>query len=271
MIEFNVATILFVDKLGVILKLIIAVAMFFGVAFAYDEPVLDRTTGILVQAMRLHNEQLAVLANNAANAQTPGFRSLQMAVDNQGGVLTATTRFARESGVPVETRYPLHLMVEGEGYFVLSAPWGEEVYTRDGRFMRDPAQGLIVSVAWGYPLLLDSGPVVLPADSKYQFSSTGHLLLEGTSLGQLRIAQFSDKQSLEALSGSLFRKKDASVTPVEAVSFYRIRSGVYEAGVADLSRLAVDVSGVRNRFDALTTALQRKITSLTSAVQAATQ
>ena len=236
--------------------------------WAAQEPVLDSTATYLLQAMQAEQQSLSAFADQASNAQTPGYQGRTLGLEQGQNGLSLQSKMADDAASVIETNEPLDLLVEGPGYFVLLSPWGEDLYTKDGRFVRDQ-NGVVVSKAYHYPLLTDAGPLALGFENQFKISSSGHVLLDNNSVGQIRVAQW-DPDQLQALTGSLWHKKAAGQEQEQKVNYF-IKTGLYAGGAVDMTKIAVNVSGVKGRFDALTTALQRKISVLTNAVDAANQ
>ena len=119
--------------------------------------------------MVARSRQQDAIANNLANAETAGYkrqsifmRMLQSAqldkrqpwlVPLQEGKYTDFTQ-----GQLDPTGDPLHMAVDGPGFFVVETPEGER-FTRAGNFTRNEEGQLVTSD--GYPVLGDSGAMVL--------------------------------------------------------------------------------------------------------------
>lgn len=151
------------------------------------------------------------LAHNIANLETPGFKRLQVPLDDfrQTAVYASGGAYGQMSqigllGLGVETRpamtdfsqgslqqtgQPLDMAIEGPGFFRVGTPEGER-YTRDGRFLRD-AGGQLVTID-GYKVLSSDGqPIDLP-EGNMAILGDGSLLVDGEPAGQLGLAAFTD-------------------------------------------------------------------------------
>jgi flagellar basal body rod protein FlgG len=154
------------------------------------------------------------LAHNVANLDTPGYKRLEVTLDdfrktlvfpsqaesNQMGktglvgllglgVETAPVAPDFSQGALQHTGQPLDLAIEGAGFFQVKTPEGER-YTRDGRFIRD-ASGQLVTVD-GYQILNSSGqPITLP-EGELMVLGDGNLMVNGQPAGQLGLAAFKD-------------------------------------------------------------------------------
>src|SRR6266540_6486971 len=123
-----------------------------------------------VSGMVANQSMLDVIANNLANINTPGFKqnrtifqdliyqklspvgefqataaSLDPLKDQLGtGVQVGGTPRSFDPGVIIQDYDPLHVAVQGEGFFVVRTADGSAAYTRDGSFERD-AMGRITT------------------------------------------------------------------------------------------------------------------------------
>lgn len=168
------------------------------------------TSGSLLQERKLE-----VLANNLANASTPGYKEDKIAfksylmtsempvqpvqdLDNNlstqdpGGayaaMLTIETNFSQ--GDLQFTDNPLNLAMMGPGFFVVNTPQGER-YTRQGTFSID-AKGQLVT-SGGYPL---KGKGLSDIRSgKLEIDTQGNLFLNGVPKGTLELVEFMNPQS----------------------------------------------------------------------------
>src|ERR1700679_2297868 len=121
------------------------------------------------------NTQMAIIANNLANANTTGFKSDRAAfqdlmyqnVRQVGAQSTQNTQYSTgltlgtgvrivstqknyAQGSVTQTSGPLDLSVSGRGFFQITLPDGTLAYTRDGSLTLDN-QGNVVTAS-GYPL-----------------------------------------------------------------------------------------------------------------------
>ena len=121
------------------------------------------------------NTQMAIIANNLANANTTGYKSQRAAfqdlmyqnVRQVGAQSTQNTQYSTgltlgtgvrivateanyAQGSSTTTNGPLDLQISGQGFFQITMPDGSLAYTRDGSFTLDN-QGNVVTAS-GYPL-----------------------------------------------------------------------------------------------------------------------
>ncbi len=152
-----------------------------------------------------------VLANNMANATTPGFkrsavlaqtfeeallvrmsyssgRPLGLLGTMPRGVAAAETLTDISPGPLMHTANPLDLAIEGPGFFVVETPVGER-YTRDGSF-RVSADGVLVD-GRGYPVLGQAGPIRVDG-GEVTVERDGTLRVDGRAVGRLRVVDLLD-------------------------------------------------------------------------------
>jgi flagellar basal-body rod protein FlgF len=167
-----------------------------------------------------------VLANNLANAETPGFRAERAVFaqhlqrqqrEGDGPVAYALDRATWRDTAPgplSTTGNPLDVAIRGEGYFAVETPAGER-YTRAGRFTLDAdgriadMQGNAVLDARGTPL------AVSPNDTRIEIQGDGTVRSENGVIGRLRVVRFEDEQRLRAEGDRLLASDDGAALPVE--------------------------------------------------------
>ena len=158
------------------------------------------------------SRRLDTIANNVANANTPGFRvdgvsfATQLAKAGEAKVSYVSpgeTFVSMRAGSLVTTGNPLDAAVQGEGFFAVQQN-GQTVYTRDGRMQMDETGGLTsltgapVLDAAGAPIQLDpgAGPPSIMRD--------GMILQDGRQLGALGLFQLDPAAKLTRAGTSGF-------------------------------------------------------------------
>lgn len=196
------------------------------------------------------SKQIDVLANNIANASTPGFRAERMifekALTKQEVLLgpslksdlkepetVASNEFVGIAGTytdfsvgPIEkTGNPLDAAIDGEGFFVVQTPQGER-YTRAGNFYLNSDQ--VLTNAQGHPVMGQGGQITANGKS-IEIAKDGSILSGGQVLGKLRVVKL-DKNNVAREAAQLFRVKDGS-SPQE------VEKPVVEGGALETSNV----------------------------------
>ncbi|NSW82053.1 MAG: flagellar basal-body rod protein FlgF [Syntrophothermus sp.] len=182
-----------------------------------------------------------VIANNLANASTPGFKKdlavctafPDMMINRLGevkvvagkeepippvaigrlgtgaAIQTISTDFS--AGAVQKTDNPLDLAIAGDGFFVIQTPQGEK-YTRNGSF-RIGDDG-ILTTAQGYPVLGRSGPINI-GDQTFTIDEKGNLLVGDEVLDTLRVVRFENNSELVKTGDDLFTNQSGTPVDVE--------------------------------------------------------
>lgn len=186
--------------------------------------------------MKAQQFQVDTIANNIANVNTSGFKKSRLSfrsllyqtyrepglplANNQNdvtglqigsGTEVSGSRKMMLQGVLELTGNQLDFGIEGEGFFEVGLPNGDQRYTRNGTFRQD-FNGRLVT-AEGY-LLTDQ--VTIPPDSQgISISSDGRVfsLQAGntqTAIGTIRLHVFANATGLKAMGGNYFSPTDSS-------------------------------------------------------------
>lgn len=182
--------------------------------------------GMLNDVQRMH-----VISHNLANAGTVGFkqefavsRSFEDHLAGAGGD-TAPVMIARTDYSPGTLKYtgnPLDAALEGPGFFVVETPTGE-AYTRQGDFRLDANGRLVTST--GLAVLGESGEIQLTT-SEPRIDALGNVWDGTTRVGQLRLVNVENSQSLEPMGSGLYT---ASTALGVGESGPQVRQGYTEA------------------------------------------
>jgi flagellar basal-body rod protein FlgG len=189
-----------------------------------------QTLSIGATGMEAHQKNLDTIANNIANANTPGFKKDRVGfVDlmmREGGRLASSAGTpALAAGVGIgsvtkvfaagdmrKTDAPLDVAIDGEGFFAVAMDDGTAAYTRGGS-LKVGKDGLL-SAPSGQPL---RPAVRIPENAKaVTISRDGRVtvtLETGSSpveVGQLELVRFANLSGLEAQGEGLYRATDAS-------------------------------------------------------------
>ena len=224
-----------------------------------------RALAIAATGMNAQEQNLEVIANNIANLNTTGFKRSRaeftdliyqterlMGVSARGrdatvpegaqvglGVRTAAIRSLNIQGALTNTGNALDLAINGRGWFQITTPAGDTVYTRDGAFNTN-AQGQLVT-SDGFTVT--PAITIPPTATSVSVSQTGVVTATipgqttAQQLGQLTIANFVNEAGLMALGDNLFQQTAASGQPTVGVpgdtAFGILQQGYLEASNVD--------------------------------------
>jgi len=201
-----------------------------------DPALRAAATGMMAQQTRTE-----VIANNLANVNTPGFKRsrahfedlLYQTVQGQQtlgdpdaqtapaiqvgrGTRLAGVQRMHEQGPLEQTNRNLDVAVEGEGFFQVQMPNGENAYSRDGS-LQISDQGVLVT-SGGYAV---QPPIRVPQDaSELVISNTGIVTVrrgqdtQPTEIGRIELARFANPSGLLSMGQNLLAPTASSGQPV---------------------------------------------------------
>jgi len=185
------------------------------------------------------NTQMAIIANNLANANTTGYKSQRAAfadlmyqnIRQVGAQSTQNTQYSTgltlgtgvrivateanyAQGSVTTTNGALDMSVTGRGFFQITLPDGTLAYTRDGSFTMD-SQGNVVTAS-GYPL---APAITIPAGTQsFTVGADGIVTIvsatnKTSQAGQIQLADFINEQGLQQMGNNLAIESAASGAP----------------------------------------------------------
>ncbi|MFU7529360.1 flagellar basal body rod protein FlgF [Qipengyuania sp. ASV99] len=171
---------------------------------------MDRLIYTALTGMNSAMDRQRAVANNLANASTPGFRQEIFAVTpatlRDGSIEARALAKGLVRGADMttaqvnRTSQPLDIAVEGEALIAYQAPGGGEVYSRRGD-LRVGASGLLAN-GEGLPVLGESGaPITVPAGFQLAIAPDGTVLAADPAAPDVA-AQALDKIKLVSPEGS---------------------------------------------------------------------
>jgi len=192
----------------------------------------------LSRQMSLSNE-LSVVANNIANANTPAFNGDKMIFREY---LTEATNkqqeelsFVQDIGLardlsegPLQTTgNSFDVAINGRGYFVLDTPSGER-FSRQGHFQLDLNGNLVNSQ--GFPILGTNGTINIPLDEgKIHIADDGTISTETSqNIAKLQVVQFENEQEMTKSAHGLYTSEE---TPVNAINIKLIQGSLENSNV----------------------------------------
>jgi flagellar basal-body rod protein FlgF len=200
---------------------------------------MDRLIYTSLTAMRGAMARQTAIANNLANAQTPGFRADLAEAQSlwlHGG--SADTRaFASEeviaadmrSGTVTQTGRDLDVAMAGDAMLVVQAPNGDAGYTRRGD-LQISANGLLLT-GDGHPVQGTQGPITMPPVDSISIDAEGRVWMvpaggdpqQPQEVDRLRLATPTGSDVVKGLDG-LFRVRGGGALPDDPDARLIVRS-----------------------------------------------
>jgi flagellar basal-body rod protein FlgF len=219
---------------------------------------MDTPGYVMLSRLAAQRRATDVLAQNIANANTPGFKASQTVfaahLTRQGAARVpgghdlaftldrATWRDFAPGGLQT-TGNPLDLALPREGFFAVRTEAGER-FTRAGRFTLSP-DSQIVDPA-GYPVLSEGGqPLTLPpGDVRIEVRADGTVTSESGPIGRLRVVRFERPQDLMAEGDRLLiAPEGVEAQPVAQPGV--VQGAVEESNVRPIQELTRLTAGLR--------------------------
>jgi flagellar basal-body rod protein FlgG len=190
-------------------------------------------TGMLAQQLNVE-----VISNNIANMNTTGFKRqraefqdllyqnmrrtgaqssdagtvVPSGVQVGVGVRTAAVYRITEQGNVVNTDNTYDLAVQGQGFFKIDMPNGQEAYTRAGSFQLSPTGQLVTNngftVQPGITIPREAVGVTINSNGEVEVKLDGQV--ESQIVGQIELAAFPNEAGLESVGDNLFLETPAS-------------------------------------------------------------
>ena len=168
-----------------------------------------------------------IIANNVANATTPGYRSQNLLfqefisdpqgaddelsfVYNEGQYDTTAPGSVRQTG------NPLDIAILGPGFIGVNAPGGQTAYTRAGNLSLTP-EGTIITPA-GFEVSGDGGGnvIVPPGSREVNIAENGDVSTENGIIGRISLVEFANLQELRPFGDNLYTSDTPGVPAVES-------------------------------------------------------
>jgi flagellar basal-body rod protein FlgF len=221
-------------------------------------------------AMNAQERWLEMITRNLAAGSVPGFRKQEMsfaaveagldptaATVTGGGYVIPTARPATnfQFGEMRSTGNQLDFALEGPSFFEVQLPGGALAYTRDGEFQFN-SQGQLATKQ-GYLVMGEGGPLQLDPDRPpiLTVSPGGNVSQGDQARGRIRVVEFSQPQSLQAIGDSYFRADPASGGPLPGATS-RVHQGFLEASNASPTAQMANLITAMRQFEANQKVLQ---------------
>lgn len=240
-----------------------------------------KALSIAATGMAAQDLNVAVIANNIANINTTAFKRARaeftdllyqaerlQGVSSRGqnnaipegaqlglGVRTAAIRNLHIQGALTQTGNQLDIALNGRGWFQVTDPSGETVYTRAGSFNTN-STGQIVT-ADGYlvnpTMIIPSNAVNVTVNQSGQVSVTLSGQTTPQQIGQFTLANFANEAGLAPEGNNLYRQTDASGAPVAGVpgdpGFGTTSQGYLESSNVDPVKEITDLISAQRAYE----------------------
>lgn len=222
---------------------------------------MDNISILAAGGMRSRMDALDMLANNIANASTPGFKAdrefhdLYMSADaaaSEGRAAVVPDVRDRwidfSQGTLSSTGNPTDLALAGKGFFEVESPTGP-LLTRNGSFRMSAAGEL--ETAEGYKLRSDAGqPLRLDARQPFTIAPDGSVSQSGRVVGRVGVIDVAKPEALLKQGyGYFLAGGGAGVRPVAQGT--EIQQGKLEAANFSPAESAVRLVSVMRQFEML--------------------
>lgn len=210
-----------------------------------------------MSAMSSRERELEAIADNLANADTPGFKANMYAFEtffpdgaegNMASVAAVDAGLDHRTGLIRQTGNPLDVIPAGENYFQVEMENGEIGFTRNGQITIQADGTLAIG---GKPVLNEgSAPIIVPPDAPVKISADGTVWSGNVRMEQL--GTFTLEGELERISASVVRAKNGNFEP----SDNRVRVGEIELSNISALEASVDMMQTQRLFDNAVQAVQ---------------
>lgn len=224
--------------------------------------------------------QQAHVAENLANANSPGFRAqinsfravplVGEGLPTRTFVVDSTVGTDFRPGPMQQTGRSLDVALDGKGWFAVQMPDGTEAYTRNGSFQVTPNG--VLQTRSGLNVQGDAGPISVPPDTEVTFSRDGTLSTVPSGpkpsqvvvAGRLKLVNPPENQLVRGEDG-FFRLKDGSTA--EADPKVTVAGGNLEGSNVSAVEEMITMISLGRQFDMQMKVLQSADTNARQASQ----
>jgi flagellar basal-body rod protein FlgF len=229
---------------------------------------------VALSAQMAMQRRMETIANNVANANTPGFRAEETKFEQVlSNAATETVAYAspgdtyikRDAGPVIPSGNPLDMAIQGDAWFAIQTPSGT-VYTRDGRMQISPG-GELQSIA-GYPLLdVGGAPIqVAPNAGPLQIAKDGMITQNNRQVGAVGLYAIDEDASLSRFENSGVIP-DKPATPVLDFNRYGVLQGHVEGSNVNPVWEMTELIRVSRSYEMVTTSIGQSHDSIREAIR----
>ena len=155
-----------------------------------------------VNNVTLQFEKLGYVANNLANMNTRGYKSVSFEqMLKEDGYLTGAIRTDYKAGSIQVTSNPYDVAINGNGFIPVISPEGEVAYTRDGAFKQGKDGYLVTNDDW----IVGEGIKIPTNCYKFVIKPNGEVFAYDAAntkpkkLGTIPLVRFASQENLESI------------------------------------------------------------------------
>jgi len=237
----------------------------------------DQIFEIGAAGLETTDQRVRKLMDNIVNSEVPGYQKGDVVVRGFPLQLDASIQkrssikpqvegsfYSDLHGALVKTDNKLDLALSDNGYFIVSGPWGEG-YTRDGRFRLD-SDGRLLSVAGNYMVMGQGGPIVVTPGADVEFTQQGEVKVDGVVVDKIRVVLPEQKEALEPMSGSIF-KKTSPTSVMQDVDNPRLIQGYVESSNSNIVDEMMEMIILEREYSLNSKIISTRDANLTRALQ----
>jgi flagellar basal-body rod protein FlgG len=240
-----------------------------------------RALSIAATGMSAQQLNVEVIANNIANINTTGFKRSRAEFtdllyqvervngipNNSGGnsipegaqlglgTKLAAIRSVHLQGHLANTGNKLDLAINGGGWFQITNPLGETLYTRAGAFNTSESGKIVTADGNQVQPSLTVPPNTIDVHINQSGEVYAHIAgqIDQQLVGQISLASFANSAGLEALGGNLFRETASSGPATSGVAgqagFGSIEQGYLESSNVDPVKEMTDLISAQRAYE----------------------
>lgn len=240
---------------------------------------MENSTYLGLSRQMVLRTNMAIVANNVANMNTPGFRAQNMLfaefvsdpqgndIDEMSFVYDRGQYQITDEGPMQQTDNPLDIALVGPGFFGVDGPGDAPTYSRAGNF-KIGIDGTL-QTSGNFPVLDEGGaPIEIPQDAtEIKIDKNGVISTQNGQIGTIQIVEFENIQELEALGNNLYTT-DAAANPATRTN---VQQGYIEGSnvnaIVEMTRM-IEIS---RSFQSIQRTMQTENERLQKAIQKLTK
>lgn len=194
-------------------------------------------------------KRLDIIANNIANANSPGFKKDNIHFSTVLGEFSYTDM---DQGPIQETGNKLDVALSGSGFLKVKTDQGT-YYTRAGNLTLDSSKNLVTQD--GNPILGKNGPIAINNASTVRITDDGQVFDGNSAVDNLDVVEFPSNVSMKKLQNGLFEPDTKGAAPITAANC-TVRQGALEGANFNIVQEMVKMVETTRSFESYQKTLQ---------------